>query len=248
MFALEAGDVVKAARTLAPKDRYERLADWVLAAPDRPVWRLSGELSPSFPARSTAGQTGTGSQRLAGASRLETGGEITAPALDLVATAQAAGKLDQLAERVQSAEAEGETESPQFERGRLALLGLIQIARGDDAGALKTMAAIEKPLKKLDPDTPVYLRWPELVLASRAKDRPALRDPASHLRDMMLDLTKTRRRADGPYQSFSLLWEQTLYHEHAHAHLLALADSDKAEGRRVLGADFAAPALGTRDP
>ena len=82
---------------------------------------------------------------------------------------------------MRSAKPEGGTESPEFERGRLALIGLIQIARGDDSGALKTIAAIATPLKKLDPDAPVYSRWPELLLASRAIERSALRIHAAQL-------------------------------------------------------------------
>ena len=82
-YALEAGRVLEATRTFSPKDRYERLAGWVLAAPDRPVWRLSGELSPSFPAPAAASKGETtnadaarGATKTAAADRLETGGEI----------------------------------------------------------------------------------------------------------------------------------------------------------------------------
>jgi predicted Zn-dependent protease len=247
-FALEAGRVLEATRAPAPKDRFERLAAWVLAAPDRPVWRLSGELSPSFPAPSIANEAGTtsadaarGATKPPGAERLETGGEITAPALELVAAAQAAGKLDELAERVRSVKAEGGAESSEFERGRLALTGIIQIARADDAGALKTMAALETPLKKLDPDTPVYSRWPELLLTSQAITRPALRHPAAKMREIMLEQTRTRTRTDGPFQIFNVVWEQLLSHEHARSHLLSLADQDKAQGRHSVGAGLGAP-------
>ena len=57
IFALEAGEVVAKARSLPPAERYEFLAAWVLPAPDRPVWRLSGDLSPSFPAPSCGTNT-----------------------------------------------------------------------------------------------------------------------------------------------------------------------------------------------
>ncbi len=237
IYALEAGSVLAETRKLAPNDRYERLAAWVLAAPDRPLWRFSGELSASFPAPAcekeapTANATAGNGASSAGAARLETGGEITAPALELVATARATGKLDELAERVRSAKPGGATESPEFERGRLALLGLIQIARGDDAGAAKTIAAIATPLKKLDADAPVFTRWPELLLTSRAIERPALRIQAAQLMDILIEQTGKRRRANGPYESMTRYWDQVLTHERARAHLLALADKDKDEGR-----------------
>ena len=65
IYALEAGAVVAEARKLAPKDRYERLAAWVLAAPDRPVWRLSGELSASFPAPACVTEAAGGNSSVA---------------------------------------------------------------------------------------------------------------------------------------------------------------------------------------
>ena len=149
--------------------------------------------------------------------------------------------LDELAERVRSVKAEGGAESADFERGRLALTGIIEIARGDDAGALKTMDAIETPLKKLEPDTPVYARWPELLLTSQAIARPALRPRAAKLREILLEHTRTRIRADGPYQKFSVVWEQLLSHEHHRSHLLSLAEQDKAQGRHSVGLGSGAP-------
>ena len=247
-YAFEAGRVLEAARKLSPKERYERLAGWVLAAPDRPVWRLSGEFSPSFAAPSIVKGAGTGSAEGARdstkggtAGRVETGGEIHAPALELIAAAQAIGRLDELTERVRSAKAEGGTESPEFVRGRLALMGLIQITRGDDAGALETMNAIEAPFEKVEPDAPVYVRWPELLLTSKAIERPALRPRAAKLREILFDQQRVRRRADGPYQIFGVHWEQMLSHEHARSHLLTLRDQDKAAGRAAPGGDLGAP-------
>ena len=157
--------MLEEARKLAPK-RPIRAARRAGCCP-RPIARSGGfrvswrrrsrrPRAQKRPEQPNAGAA-SGAARPAGANRLETGGEIKAPALELVATAQAAGKLDELAERVRSVKPEGGTESPEFERGRLALLGLIQVARGDDAGALKTIAAIEPPLKKLGPDAPVLL-------------------------------------------------------------------------------------------
>ncbi len=237
-FALQAGDVLAEARKLAPNDRFERLAGWVLPAADRPAWRLSGDLAPSFPAPACAKEAGTtnagaasGNTKPAGANRLETGAEITAPALELVATAQATGKLDDLVARVQNAKPEGAADADAFERGRLALLGLIQLARGDDAAALKTITTIEPLLKKLAADAPVHARWPELLVASRALEHQPLFVPAAALLDIMLDQTRKRARADGPYQTHSNIWDQVLSHARARVHLLALDDKDKTEGR-----------------
>ena len=146
-------------------------------------------------------------------------------------TAQANGKLDSLAETVQKLKPGNGAESPEFERCRLAMLGLIQVARGDDEGVLKTIAAIEIPLKQQPPTSPVHARWPELLLASRALERQALRIRAAALLDILVDQTRKRARPDGRFQSDSAVWDQILTHERARVHLLALNDKDKGEGR-----------------
>jgi hypothetical protein len=237
-YSLEAGEVLAAVRKLAPGERYEKLAAWVLPAPDRPAWRLSGELSASFPAPECAKEGATqdssaanGFSKSGGESRLETGGQITAPALELVATAQAAGKLDALADRVRSVKIGREAESPEFERARLCMLGLIQVARRDDEGVLKTITAIEPLLAKLSPMAPVHARWPDLLLATRALERAELRIRAAALLDLLIDQTQKRPQSDGPYQTYSAIWDHVLTHERAHVHLLALDDKERAEGR-----------------
>ncbi len=47
----------------------------------------------------------------------------------------------------------------------------------------------------------------------------------------MVEQTRTRRRANGPYESLTLYWDQVLFHERARTHLLALVAKDKDEGR-----------------
>ena len=113
---------------------------------------------------------------------------------------------------------------------------------------MKTIAAIETPLKKLDPDAPVYARWPELLFTSRAIERGALRIPAVPLIDIMLEQTRTRRRANGPYESLTLYWDQVLFHERARTHLLALVDKDKDEGRPFAERANRVSGLGARHP
>ena len=82
-YALEGARVAEEARSLAPVERYERLAAWVLPAEDRPVWRLGGEPAASFPApvcgkeEPTAAKAGEASS----GSRVQSGGELAAPAL-----------------------------------------------------------------------------------------------------------------------------------------------------------------------
>ena len=101
---------------------------------------------------------------------------------------------------------------------------------------LETMNAIEAPFEKVEPDAPVYARWPELLLTSKAIERPALRPRAAKLREILFDQQRVRRRADGPYQIFGVHWEQMLSHEHARSHLLTLRTRTRRRGERPRGA------------
>src|SRR5262249_2937475 len=93
----------------------------------------------------------------------------------------------------------------------------------------------EPALKRLPPDAPVHARWPELLLAARALERPALRARTAALLDVLVDQDRKRTRADGPYQSDSTIWGHVLTHERARVHLLALDDKEKADGRKPGG-------------
>src|SRR6185312_17555193 len=88
------------ARRLSPDRRYETLAAYVLPNPDHPSYRLRGDLAPTDPAPPVAGPPASDNP---GGSRVPSGGMIEAPALELVATAKALGKLDELANRVEKA-------------------------------------------------------------------------------------------------------------------------------------------------
>ena len=186
----------------------------MLAAPDRPVWRLSGELSPAFPAPACGKKDATaataGAPAPGAAKRVQSGGEIQAPAYELVAAAAAAGKLDELAQRVEANKPEAGADPIEFERGRLALLCLIQIAKADDSGAARTLSALEPLLKKLPDLAPTYTRWPAVLVAYRALERPALRGSASQLVDLALEQARKRGQAYGEFQSYTDTWEQLL--------------------------------------
>src|SRR6185312_14427112 len=108
LFALGAGDVVEKTRALKPDARYAMLTNWVLPNPDHPLVRLEGDFTPSYPADAGSGQ----------------GGTLRAPAIELVAAAKEAGKLDELAAQVEKSKAEGDDPFAVNERGRLALSSL----------------------------------------------------------------------------------------------------------------------------
>ncbi|MFI5456257.1 MAG: DUF1583 domain-containing protein [Isosphaerales bacterium] len=234
-FAAEAGDLLEHAAELSLEKRYERLAGWVLPSPDHPVWRLEGLFTPSFPANrpgdargstNASGGNGPGPHR---AVRLQTGGSLEAPAIELVEVARSLAKLDELAARVQAIELLPGGDPPAGERGKLSIQGLIEIARGDDAAAAKTLALIKPMFEKLPLDQPEWTRWPELVLAARALDRPVLRAAALSLLGTMGD--QVGKKSPGE------LWHHQVKNLRARAELLAQAEKDGVSGARPFGTD-----------
>ena len=132
-------------------------------------WKATSALVPG--ARARRQEPGTTAQR-GGKPRLQTGGELRAPAIELVDAARSLGKLDELAARVEGIKLEGNDDGATGERARLAMLGLIALARGDDGAAAKALESIKPLLSKLVPDAPTWQRWPELCLVTRALPGP----------------------------------------------------------------------------
>jgi hypothetical protein len=191
LYALEAGSVVEKARTLDPARRHAMLADWVLPNPDHPLVRLEGDFAPSYPA--------------AAGPDAGLGGTIRSPAFELLRVSHESGKLDDLARQVEALKVEGLDPFAASQRGRLALLAMIQGARGDVAAAVATIDALRAILEKLPPDLDEWARWPELVVAERTAHRPEFDRPALAMMELLA------RRAP------STLWEVQVKHLRARA-------------------------------
>src|SRR5207244_263128 len=102
--------------------------------------RLYGTFSPADRAPSVAGATTV------------SGGNLEAPALELVATAKELGKLDELARRVEKLPAP----SAQAQRDRVALLACIRTSQERDAEAAELLTRLLPLLSKVGPGRP---RW-----------------------------------------------------------------------------------------
>ena len=165
-FALQAGEVVEKARSLEPAERYE--CPGRLGPPDRPIiriFRLEGDFTPVVPDSRPA------SDRPVGASACKPAAPAC-PAIELVDSAKELGKLDELAAKVEGLKLDAGDDAAASERGRRALLALIQIARGDDAAAAKAIEAIEPILDKVPLDQPEWTRWPELAIGRSGRSPP----------------------------------------------------------------------------
>ena len=173
------------AAALPPEARYAWLADWVLPGEDHAGLRLALDFTPTHPAPPVADDSPLDAQRVAkaeqsGDSRIQTGGNLVAPALDLVAVAQRLGKLDEVRRRVDQA--------PQTDdwsrRARLALLAIVDMAREQPHTANESLDKLLALLEAGD-HTDFAQRWPETLATHAAlfnlATRNAGRDLAYHL-------------------------------------------------------------------
>ncbi|HSQ55917.1 MAG TPA: DUF1583 domain-containing protein, partial [Gemmata sp.] len=162
----EAGDVVERARKVSPAERYNLLADWVLPVPSRPTFQLAGVSKP-LDVLGIADQKEQPKGR-----RVMLGARLEAPCLELVVAAKEAGKLDELAERIATAETPAADDL--FRRSKAALLAVVRAAQGKDTDAEAALKQLLEAAKKMPPDAHAPERWPELIALTGTLDRPAL--------------------------------------------------------------------------
>ncbi len=122
-------------------------------------------------------------------------------------SAKEAGKLDELAARVEPLKVQGDDPGASFERGRLALLALISAARGDDAAAGKSLEALRPLLEKQPLDADEWSRWPELAAGDQAVLRSELRRPALALATLLADRAEKQPASEARNRLPSTLWE-----------------------------------------
>ncbi len=226
---LSAGNVARGARKLPPAERYARLLGWVLPGDDHASTRLAAEFGPTDGQAPPTGPSGPGS-------RVAAPPALDSPALDLVASAAEVGKLDDLAEAVAKAEAP----TPTDRRGRLALLALVEEARGkvpEAVAALDELRALAKP--SIAKQTPDWQRWPELIAGSALAARPGTNAAATALLDEVVEVIQ-RDFHVGPL-------ELPIRHARAVARSLAHPDPDLRPGDAPRDRGWIHAALGTAD-
>ena len=176
-FGRDAGRVSRLARDLPPDRIYESLLAWVVPTDDHPGFRLAAEFAPTDPALPDPSI-----ELPPGASRVHTGGALLSPALALVSAAKASDRLEELAGRVEKAT----TPSDLDRRGQLAMLALIRAEQGRVEPARAALGALKPLLEAVSPDDPESERWPELIAIAGMLGRPALREPAKALADVLV--------------------------------------------------------------
>lgn len=208
-FAQQSLEVVARARALSPNERYALLAEWVLPNAEHPTFRLYADFTPGAPAPPVAPPRPPG----AAGNRIYVGGELKAPAIELVAAAKETGQLDALSERVEKAQPKGGIDV----RGRLALLAMIREAQGRDAEAVEFIGQLLPELKKLSPDEAINSRWAELVVGTAVVANDRVRPALLPLLNELVE--QTQRKDPGAH------WDPRVRHARGVAQWLSQSSS-----------------------
>ncbi len=179
---LSAGEVTRAARKLPASERYTRLREWVLPGEDHTSIRLVAEFgatdSPVAPD---------------GASGIDKGGIppiLDSPALDLVAAAKDAGKLDELRAAIDAADARSMVDR----RGKQALLALVLDAQGKTTEAEAALKALKDLARRsIVAQTRDHERWPELIVGAALAPRSGLNPASRELLDAVVEIMERDR-------------------------------------------------------
>ncbi|HEV7225376.1 MAG TPA: DUF1583 domain-containing protein, partial [Pirellulales bacterium] len=205
----------QASRSLPAAERYALLRDWVLPDAVRgSVVRLYGEFTPTDPAPTVAESVTAGPPLDAASRRVHRGGDLVAPAFDLVAVAAELGKLDELRSAVEARA----TLDKFAEQGKMALLTLLAVAAEDDERARQSLAILYPLANNTPKEEAEYRRWPALAAAWAARKRPALRPIAMTMLNQIADAS----------QGTTPRWSSISRHLRARALLASLPDGNVA--------------------
>lgn len=176
--------VLRKTERLEPERRFQTLVEFVF--PDGDQRRLRMPVEFTAVNAPSAGRTGDTDTKIA-RERVQAGGQIASPLLDLVAVAQQSGQLVELRNRIQ---ASADTR-PADRIARLSALTVIDSAAGDTVAAARQLAeiyAIVAETRELREDSEGALLLAILSGARHAETRPAANDLAYDLHQTHLDL------------------------------------------------------------
>ncbi len=170
------------AAAMSPEDRLEFLANWVLPGPSHVTFRLPMSFTQAGPVNRGAG--GLESADLSGdtSTRVNAGGELISPALDLVSTAAQLGVLSELKERIEKSPADNSL----AQRCRLTLIILCNLADGDITAAEEHFAQMHASVLTLN-RSQLRPRCPETLAIYVATQNPQTRGIAQELLTHLLD-------------------------------------------------------------
>jgi tetratricopeptide (TPR) repeat protein len=223
-FGLGAGEVLKKARGLSAAERYKLLADWVLPNEGRPLFQLAGEWTPLDVAPPVfQGPLPEGRQVLLGS-------RFDSPALELLAAAKEANKLDDLAARIEKFAPPLANDLEQ--RGKTAMLAAVRSAQGKIDQARLHLDQLTAVAKQMPIDLETGKRWPEFIAASATLGNPAVRPKTLALLNAMLERLQQSVGQNKPFPNRDE-WIGWVRHLRGQAQALSMPE----ELRRPYGSD-----------
>lgn len=153
---------------LSDEDGYRLLSNWVLPGDNHLHFRMQGIYTPTNaapgamidrPDFGTPVEDNASSEYL---SRSQSGGELVAPAFDLVDVAKKIGRLDKLRTRVARMTSDNDFDA----RSKLSLLFLIELASDDAPAATAAMVKFFDAIRQSE-HSQLSERWPETLALTR---------------------------------------------------------------------------------
>jgi len=182
------------AAAMSAEERYEYLFERVIPSDDHATFRLALDFTTTSPAPVVVNENAD-SVRLNNqqAALLPAGGQLVSPALDLVQTATALGRLTELQAAAERTEVHDELQ----QRCRLAMLGLIDLAIGDEERAESRLTELFQRVEARTYDD-FAGRWPETLAVHVGLTRPGTREAAAEMLYHMLQSQVRSETAHGP--------------------------------------------------
>ena len=169
-------EICRRAALMEDEDRYEFLKQWVLPSTTHSSLRLQADFSPTHPAPSVDGLFTTAKASHADRSgRIQVGGELVSPAIELIRVASGLGRLTEIRTAVEGLR----SESTEQQKAQVAMLTVIAIAENNDQSAdehLRQLLTLATAHPGREPE-----RDPEAVALWAARHVAALQETARDL-------------------------------------------------------------------
>lgn len=201
------------ANSLKLEQRYAFLKSWVLPNSEHRAIRLHLDFSRTHPPVNELDE----SQRAADGARIEYGGQMVSPALDLLTTASELGQLDELITELDALHV-----SEEQELERLVLLSMALQERGDVDRAIDLALASLNLIDRREYHSFADY-WPETLLLEKSLENGEMRDFLAEFAGRLLDF---RVRIEGAVVG-PIAWRQYVAawgHQYRYDHLMRPVD------------------------
>lgn len=188
LFADNVLEIRRLASNLPAEERLQFLVDWILPSQSLESFRVSGASPPTNPSPAVQKDAAFEPHQA----------HVVSPVFDALLLAKQQGKLDELRRRVVSVV----PRSPNDGRSRQAMLALIDLEMGNEAGAEESIASLHELTSKVKDHSLAEL-WPAALVAHRGTPQFAQSRVLGELVSYLYQTCVVRKRADLPHSFVS---------------------------------------------